>query len=245
MRLGIESMKALRLIALAAFFQLSTAFGEESTNFDGSPFTSFSYEGQRLIEPRITSVDAEGVSLTDKEGRISITVPLDRARKQPELRMRARDAMEEVAKHHGNNTSATAALQSVLPSSGRAVSANLERVLSDAKAHLKRRPTAMKISFKKIRGSEEGEATSDKEEWACKITFRSLPSNCDFRADLNFYDGGGVLLHKERVIIMGAFTCQKTGPSASNRFYLPLSAIENIACVKLEGDGLVNQNTCR
>jgi hypothetical protein len=60
--------------------------------FDRSPMTSFTYEGRRYIEAVIASVDAEGVKVVDKAGA-SVVVPLERAAKIPELRMRARDAI--------------------------------------------------------------------------------------------------------------------------------------------------------
>ena len=87
----------------AALLSAGSLFGKESPGFDGSPFSSFSYEGKRLVEPRITSVDTDGVIVTDKDDKNSITVPLDRALKQPELRMRAKNAIEAAAKSCGGS----------------------------------------------------------------------------------------------------------------------------------------------
>lgn len=61
--------------------------------FDDSPMRSFSYDGKRLNEARVVDVGAEGVVVTSEDS-ISVTVPLDRAIKMPDLRMRAKDAME-------------------------------------------------------------------------------------------------------------------------------------------------------
>jgi hypothetical protein len=61
--------------------------------FDDRAFTSFSYDGKRLIEPRVVDVGPEGVVVTSKDST-SVIVPLERAIKMPDLRMKARDAME-------------------------------------------------------------------------------------------------------------------------------------------------------
>lgn len=61
--------------------------------FDTSPMNSFSYEGTRLIEARITSVGSDGVTVTGKDGK-SVVINLDRAEKIPDLRIRARDAIK-------------------------------------------------------------------------------------------------------------------------------------------------------
>ena len=97
-------MKATPLIALLSFFALNAVFGEEAPKFDGSSFSSLTYEGKRLVEPRITSVDKNGVTLTDKMDKDSVTVPLDRALKQPEIRTRAKEAIEEAIKTCGDST---------------------------------------------------------------------------------------------------------------------------------------------
>jgi hypothetical protein len=64
--------------------------------FDTKPMVSFSYQGQRLIEASVKSVDASGVTVRSKDG-ISVVVPIAEAKKIPDLRMRARAAMEAVA----------------------------------------------------------------------------------------------------------------------------------------------------
>ncbi len=63
-----------------------------AVGFDRSVMPSFTFDGKRYIEATITSVDSEGVKVVDKAGA-SVVVPLDRAAKIPELRMRARDAI--------------------------------------------------------------------------------------------------------------------------------------------------------
>ena len=86
--------RLLPFLLVATTLPAQVVFAEEQPKFDGSPFSSFSYEGKRLIEPRIESVDTNGVKVTDKEGENSVVVPLDRALKHPELRMRAKDAIK-------------------------------------------------------------------------------------------------------------------------------------------------------
>lgn len=66
---------------------------KQAVAFDDSPMRSFSYDGKRLNEARVVDVGAEGVVVTSKDS-ISVIVPLDRAIKMPDLRMRAKDAME-------------------------------------------------------------------------------------------------------------------------------------------------------
>lgn len=61
--------------------------------FDKKPMMSFSYQGQRFIEASITAVDASGVTVVAKDGA-SVVVPITEAKKIPDLRMRARAAME-------------------------------------------------------------------------------------------------------------------------------------------------------
>jgi hypothetical protein len=61
--------------------------------FDEKPMTSFSYDGKRLAEARVIDVSRDGVVLTDKDA-VSVIVPLEKAVKMPELRMRAKEAME-------------------------------------------------------------------------------------------------------------------------------------------------------
>ncbi len=67
--------------------------------FDSSPMSSFSFGGKRLAEPRIVSVDVSGVKVVDKNNRETIIVPLERAVKIPELRIRAKDTMEVLLKN--------------------------------------------------------------------------------------------------------------------------------------------------
>jgi hypothetical protein len=67
---------------------------QEAVEFDRSPFASFSYDGVRLVEPRITSIAKSGVVVTEKNNKNSVVVPLDDALKHPELRMRAKNAIE-------------------------------------------------------------------------------------------------------------------------------------------------------
>jgi hypothetical protein len=62
-------------------------------SFDGSPMASFSYDGKRLIEASIIEITKQSVRLADKYN-VSVDVPLDRAVKMPDLRMKAKDAME-------------------------------------------------------------------------------------------------------------------------------------------------------
>lgn len=62
-------------------------------SFDASPMTSFSYDGTRLIEARITSVSPAGVTITGKDGK-SVVLDLEKALKFPDLRIRARDAIQ-------------------------------------------------------------------------------------------------------------------------------------------------------
>lgn len=64
--------------------------------FDKKPMMSFSYQGQRYIEASITAVDGSGVTVTAKDGA-SVVVPIAEAKKIPDLRMRARAAMEAAA----------------------------------------------------------------------------------------------------------------------------------------------------
>lgn len=66
---------------------------KQKVAFDDSPMRSFSYDGKRLNEARVVDVGAEGVVVTSADS-ISVIVPLDRAIKMPDLRMRAKDAME-------------------------------------------------------------------------------------------------------------------------------------------------------
>jgi len=61
--------------------------------FDPSPIKSFSYDGKRLIEARITEITRTVVRVEGKHSD-SVNVPLARAIKMPELKMRAKDAME-------------------------------------------------------------------------------------------------------------------------------------------------------
>ncbi len=61
--------------------------------FDDSPMQSFSYDGKRLIEATIIEITPDKVRLIDKHD-VSVEVPLDRAIKMPDLRMKAKDAME-------------------------------------------------------------------------------------------------------------------------------------------------------
>jgi len=63
------------------------------TSYDSSPINSFDYQGTRLIEARITDVSPEGVTVTGKDGK-SVVVDLDLALKLPELRIRARNAIQ-------------------------------------------------------------------------------------------------------------------------------------------------------
>jgi len=66
---------------------------KQKVAFDDSPMRSFSYDSKRLNEARVVDVGAEGVVVASEDS-ISVTVPLDRAIKMPDLRMRAKDAME-------------------------------------------------------------------------------------------------------------------------------------------------------
>ena len=66
---------------------------KQAVAFDDSPMRSFSYDGKRLNEARVVGVGAEGVVVTSKDS-ISVIVPLNRAIKMPDLRMKAKDAME-------------------------------------------------------------------------------------------------------------------------------------------------------
>jgi hypothetical protein len=66
---------------------------KEKVSFDEGAFSSFSYDGKRLVEPRVVDVGPEGVVVTSKDS-ISVIVPLDKAIKMPDLRMRAKAAME-------------------------------------------------------------------------------------------------------------------------------------------------------
>lgn len=66
---------------------------KQAVAFDDSPMRSFSYDGKRLNEARVVDVGTEGVVVTSKDS-ISVIVPLNRAIKMPDLRMKAKDAME-------------------------------------------------------------------------------------------------------------------------------------------------------
>jgi hypothetical protein len=66
---------------------------KEKAAFDDRVFSSFSYDGKRLVEARVVDVGPEGVVVTSKDST-SVIVPLDRAIKMPDLRMKAKDAME-------------------------------------------------------------------------------------------------------------------------------------------------------
>jgi hypothetical protein len=66
---------------------------KEKVAFDERPLSSFSYDGKRLIEARVVDVGPEGVVVTSKDST-SVIVPLERAIRMPDLRMRAKDAME-------------------------------------------------------------------------------------------------------------------------------------------------------
>jgi hypothetical protein len=70
--------------------------------YDDSPMTSFSYGGARIAEARIVSITPDTVRLTGKD-ETSIDVPLERAVKMPDLRMRAKDAMEAALAQAQNN----------------------------------------------------------------------------------------------------------------------------------------------
>jgi hypothetical protein len=61
--------------------------------FDDSPMASFSHDGQRLIEARIVEITPIIVKLSDKNG-LSLQVPIEKAVKMPDLRMKAKAAME-------------------------------------------------------------------------------------------------------------------------------------------------------
>ncbi|MBE2179364.1 MAG: hypothetical protein IAE97_02735 [Chthoniobacterales bacterium] len=61
--------------------------------FDSSPMASFAYDGTRFIEARITEISPAGVTVAGKDGR-TVVVELDKAIKIPELRIRARDAIQ-------------------------------------------------------------------------------------------------------------------------------------------------------
>lgn len=61
--------------------------------FDRSPLASFSYDGKRLIEARIVEITPSTVKLSDKNG-LSLQVPIERAVKMPDLRIRAKAALE-------------------------------------------------------------------------------------------------------------------------------------------------------
>ncbi len=66
---------------------------KEKVAFDERAFRSFSYDGKRLIEPRVVDVGPEGVVVTSKDST-SVIVPLERAITMPDLRMKAKDAIE-------------------------------------------------------------------------------------------------------------------------------------------------------
>ncbi len=61
--------------------------------FDSSPMASFACDGTRFIEARITEVSRAGVTVVGKDGR-TVVVELDKALKLPELRIRAKDAIQ-------------------------------------------------------------------------------------------------------------------------------------------------------
>ena len=61
--------------------------------FDDSPLASFSYDGKRLVEARIVEITPNIVKLSDKNG-LSLQVPTERAVKMPDLRMKAKAALE-------------------------------------------------------------------------------------------------------------------------------------------------------
>lgn len=63
------------------------------TTYDSSPINSFDYQGTRLIEARITDISPLGVTVTGKDGK-SVVVDLELALKMPELRIRARNAIQ-------------------------------------------------------------------------------------------------------------------------------------------------------
>jgi len=73
--------------------QASDAVPLKLPAFDDSPMTSFSFDGTRLAEARITEITTAFVRVADKSGA-SIEVPLERAVKMADLRMRAKDAMD-------------------------------------------------------------------------------------------------------------------------------------------------------
>lgn len=69
--------------------------------YDTSPMASFAYDGTRLIEAKITSITADGVTITGKNGR-SVVVDLETAAKMPDVRIRAQEAIEaELARSRG------------------------------------------------------------------------------------------------------------------------------------------------
>jgi hypothetical protein len=61
--------------------------------YDDSPLASFSYDGKRLVEARIVEITPNIVKLSDKNG-LSLQVPTERAVKMPDLRMKAKAALE-------------------------------------------------------------------------------------------------------------------------------------------------------
>jgi len=73
--------------------EAGASVSSNTPSFDSSPIGSFSYEGANLFEARIVEINTNGVTLRDKHGK-AVTVPLDIAAKKPDLRMRAKEAME-------------------------------------------------------------------------------------------------------------------------------------------------------
>lgn len=88
-----ENLRAERDALRAEVDALRAPKAPIDTSYDSSPINSFDYQGTRLIEARITDVSPEGVTVTGKEGK-SVVVDLELALKMPELRIRARNAIQ-------------------------------------------------------------------------------------------------------------------------------------------------------
>lgn len=112
----------------------------------------------------------------------------------------------------------------------------MANVFASIKETLKRSPSGMKVSFQKIRGSELEGSKWDNEQWSYLFEFKSIPSKFDFLAQLCFYDTKGFNLHRHSILIDDV-SAYKNG-SYSRELFIPLSVIEKVASVKLEGAGL-------
>jgi hypothetical protein len=98
----------MRIVFLqtAACLAVLAAKAASPVAFDQSAFPAFTYGDIVLVEPRITAVTSSGVVVTDKDGKRSVVVPLDRALLYPELSSRAKGAIQALTPNPADHAAA-------------------------------------------------------------------------------------------------------------------------------------------